>query len=1166
MDGRRCSSLARPRTLLIPCESARGFAAGGFAGNMAFALEEAIAARSVSCTVVPSFEEIASHSPHAWPYHAPRMLGDVRFDQAWVWLGRTPFDESFLEWLAAAAPLRIGVVLHPLDYPVETYRRAPHLLAHRAAIEQQLRHFTHVLVHDEVDAPSIGERLGLPALWVPSWLPSRIGGQGAQGAQAISQAPTVASQPRRAMLVDEAAEAAPASPSSSAASPSPSPAPSIAREIARLDFTPHIGPLAGEFAALQREQVVSLAAGAATAEAFDRYVASRNSIRVGLAERRAQALARQGIHSIGVTLAPDANTCPAVALECMAARVPVVCRDIPYRPRNRALFLPGRHIRLFGIGDRGSLAGHLRELTQDAALADAQADAAFALVQRDHTAERRVDQIFEWLSTGRMPDMVGVDDEVRAPRGPAAADTWYLPASYQRRTSSQGTGRVHALTHVGVRAHDAGGGPGAERDGESEGEGPADVHRLAVALAHAAGCTRLVDIGCPDPPGLVRVAHDIDAVGICAPDILQSYQRRCADVAWRDIDADASSLLAELDSGEATMILCARQFERSRAPHLLAAALSRFVARARCGLVVSVDREYARGPGDAGPPPTPAHLQEWTRDELIGLLRDAGLLVLHQAVMPAGLGRREPAHMTLVVVHEAAAVVSDSRTAFPGALQGQRSDHPLLARPGASATTSEDVRDQVSTAVATACEAYARERASLSDYERIEMIANPPPAFVMSTVPNAPETPALQALMGDDRWVAMHSGRAPIDEARRWADSIRCEGDGPIVLFGLGLGYHALALAAAAAPSRRLIVVEPFPDVVTRAREVQTTRDALDSGRLELVEDWPAFKALVEARPLPLASICPVSIPVYERIAEEAHAWFSTQLHAAIAWARAGLESTCKPFLHPEGMSVVITTFNRVERAAALVDGIARQQPPGVPVEILLINDHGSTDVFAAARDVARRTGCDLRTFDTYYAGYGPALARNVGLRFARYDTTVFLDDDVEVGPDLLRCYRDAPSGVRIGRIDFLNSQGFRRAQEDRLRQVPDRRLALRGPARVLRPWTAYEGFMWSANCAVPTEVGLALGGFDEAFLNEGEEDLDFSARAVRATRRPIAVPSALALHHELDRSGEAASVDGRKARVSRANERLADPARGVIVNGGAAYWAGDRWHRYIVT
>lgn len=1164
----------------MPCESVRGIAAAaGFAGEMAFALEEAIAARSAACTVVPSFEEIPSHSPHAWPYHVPRMLGDARFDQAWVWLGRTPFDETFLEWLVTAAPVRIGVLLQPLDYPVEIYRRSPHLLAHRSIIEQQLRHFTHVIVHDEVDAPSI-ERLGLPARWLPSWAPLAIGargGQDEQGAQGITQASDAVRQPRIAVLVDEAIEAgssvsssasAPSPSPSSGASSSPSPASSIARELglARIDFMPHLGALADEFAVLQGEQVVSLAAGGATADALERYVAARRSLHVALTERRAQALAmaRQGMQGIGVTLAPDANTFPAVALECMAARVPVVCRDIPYRPRNRALFVPGRHIRLFGIGDRASLAGHVRDLTQDPALADAQADAAFALVQREHTADRRADQVFEWLSTGRIPDIAGANDEASAPRAPAAAESWYLPASYQRRASRQGEG---------------------DGQGEGEGEGPADVHRLAVAVARATGCTRLVDIGCPDPPGLVRVAHDIHAVGICAADILQSYQRRCADVAWRDIAADESSLLAEVDSGEPAMVLCALQFERSQAPHLLAATLARFVAQARCGLVVSVDREQARGPGDAGPPPTPAHLQEWTRGELIALLRDAGLIVVHQAVMPACLGRREPAHMALVVVHEDAAAVTKARTAATEALQGQRHGHPPPAGradavdpreegdgdarsepgrsrgvfQGASAATSEDVSEPLSTAVAAACEAFVRERAGLSDYERVEMVANAPPAFVISTVPGAPETPALQALLADDRWVAMHSGRAPVDEARRWAESIRCEGDGPIVLFGLGLGYHALALAAAA-PSRRLIVVEPFADVVARARDVPATRDALDTGRLELVDGLPAFKALHQARPLPLASICPASIPVYERIAEEAFSWFATHVHGAIAWTRAGLEQTCKPFFHPEGMSVVITTFNRVDRAAALVEGIARQQNPGVPVEILVINDHGSTNVFDAARDVARRTGCDLRTFDTYYAGYGPALARNVGLRFARYDTTVFLDDDVEAGSDLLRCYRDAPAGIRIGRIDFLH------VLNDRTRQIPDRRLALRGPARVLRPWTSYEGFMWSANCAVPTEVGLTLGGFDEAFLNEGEEDLDFSARAVRATHRAVAVPSALALHHELDRVGEAASVDGRKARVSRANERLADPARGMVVNGGVAYWSGDRWSRYIVT
>ena len=1082
MDGRQFASGVRPRTLLIPCESAGGIAAA----VTTFALEEALAARSESCTTLPSFEEIPPHAPHAWPYHAPRVLGEARFDHAWIWLGRTPFDESFLGWLASVAPVRIGVLMQPLDYPADVYRRSPHLLAHRSAIQEQLRHLTHVLVCDEVDAVSSSVRLGVPAMWLPAMA----------GACTATAAAAETHGQRAAVLVDDASGAA-----------SPAMSPPIAGGLGRLDFAAHTGSLNARFAALQREQLTLLAAGPATSASLERYVASRRSIRAALADQRSRAFGQAGI---AVTLAPDVNAYPGAVLECMAAGVPVVCRDIPYRPRNRALFVPERHIRLFGISDQASLARHLRDLGHDRALAQSQADAALALVQREHTAGRRVDQLFEWLATGRVPEVTC--DEARLRTDPIAHQ-WFLPASYRRRTTPPQPGDDHT-------------GDGAQTIGGAEGEGHTEAYRVAVALARACGCTRLIDIGCPDPIGLVRVSRDIGAAAICAPQVAQSHQRRCADVAWHDSSGDTSSLPARVEGGETTLVLCAMQFEISEAPDALAATLSAFVARARCGLVVSVDRDRTWGPHDAGPPPTPTHRQEWTPAELASLLRTAGLTVLHQVAIPAGLGRREPACAAMIVVHEAA--------------------------------TPQEVREAVRAAAETACETYARQRARLSEYELVASAVDVAPVFVTAAVPAAPETPTLHVLLGDDRWMVLHSGRAPIAEATRWAESVRCEGDRPIVLFGLGLGYHALALARAA-PARRLIVVEPFPDVVARAREIAATREALDDGRIEIVDGWPAFKALVEARPLPLASVCAVSIPVYDRIADDAYASFSTLLQGAIAWARADLDRLSKPFFHTRGMSVVITTFNRVERAAALVAGIAHQQPCGAPVEVLLVNDHGTTAVFEAARAAARRTACDPRTFDTCYAGYGPALARNVGLRFARYDTTVFLDDDVEVGPDLLRRYHAAPAGIRMGRIDFLHRDG------ERPRRVPDCRVALRGPDRVLRPWATFEGFMWSANCAVPTEVALALGGFDEAFLDEGEEDLDFSARAIRATHQPVAVPSALALHDGLDVSGAAALTAGRTARPARANERLADPARGLVVNGGVSYWSGDRWQRNIV-
>ena len=102
--------------------------------------------------------------------------------------------------------------------------------------------------------------------------------------------------------------------------------------------------------------------------------------------------------------------------------------------------------------------------------------------------------------------------------------------------------------------------------------------------------------------------------------------------------------------------------------------------------------------------------------------------------------------------------------------------------------------------------------------------------------------------------------------------------------------------------------------------------------------------------------------------------------------------------------------------------------------------------------------------------------------------------------------------------------------------------------------------FLWGGNCAVTTELGLALGGFDEVFLGEGEEDTDFGARAVRATHRPVAVPGAWARHEGLDQTTRVWLGFATANRPGRSRALLADPARGTVVNGGVAYWDGPRW------
>jgi glycosyltransferase involved in cell wall biosynthesis len=248
------------------------------------------------------------------------------------------------------------------------------------------------------------------------------------------------------------------------------------------------------------------------------------------------------------------------------------------------------------------------------------------------------------------------------------------------------------------------------------------------------------------------------------------------------------------------------------------------------------------------------------------------------------------------------------------------------------------------------------------------------------------------------------------------------------------------------------------------------------------------------------------------------------------------------------GVSVVISTYNRPGRVATLVRQLLLQEDVPVPVEILVVNDHGSPEVYDIVRGVPEFGRLPVRFFDTGFSGFGLVLARNTGLRFARYPLTVFLDDDVTVARNFLATYLAAPEGPRAGRIDLVDP--------DTGAESPDRRGALmEGPARRLEDWRQTRGCIWGGNFCMPTDLGLFLGGFDERYLNECEEDYDFSVRVVLASRALVVVPGALARHH--------ARV-GPPTRISRVAERMTN-LKTLVVNGGLRYWTDPRWQTMVV-
>jgi glycosyltransferase involved in cell wall biosynthesis len=258
---------------------------------------------------------------------------------------------------------------------------------------------------------------------------------------------------------------------------------------------------------------------------------------------------------------------------------------------------------------------------------------------------------------------------------------------------------------------------------------------------------------------------------------------------------------------------------------------------------------------------------------------------------------------------------------------------------------------------------------------------------------------------------------------------------------------------------------------------------------------------------------------------------------------------------HKPGTSVIISTYNRVESAVHLVRSVVNQVGYTGGLEILVVNDNGDPRVLELARKVERPPGVNIRGFDTGFKGYGLVLARNTGLRFASYDTAVFLDDDMEIEPILVSCYQQAPPGVRLGRIDFRVEIG------GETRIFPDRRDIMTGPDRQITPFESYVGYLYGGNFCIRTAFALVLGGFDEAYLDEGDEDTDFGCRAILAAQSVVAVPSARAVHNGPDLHLARELGLQVNDRVSRSRERLSQRTD-FVANGGLEYWAGRQWSR----
>lgn len=195
-------------------------------------------------------------------------------------------------------------------------------------------------------------------------------------------------------------------------------------------------------------------------------------------------------------------------------------------------------------------------------------------------------------------------------------------------------------------------------------------------------------------------------------------------------------------------------------------------------------------------------------------------------------------------------------------------------------------------------------------------------------------------------------------------------------------------------------------------------------------------------------------------------------------------------------ISVIVPHYDRFSLLRRCLSGLRQQTD--ADFEIVLVDD-GSTDAVAPWLKDWIEHWPRLHWL-ALSQNRGRAAARNAGIHAARGELIVFLDCDMEVGPDFVAAHRrfHLQKGSRfIGQGRIIGTQAMDH------KPLPS-------------VWTdASRARFATGNVSVERGILVRLGGFDEDFSAYGFEDLELGFRLARAGWRSLPVSDAVSWHYE---------------------------------------------------
>jgi glycosyltransferase involved in cell wall biosynthesis len=203
-------------------------------------------------------------------------------------------------------------------------------------------------------------------------------------------------------------------------------------------------------------------------------------------------------------------------------------------------------------------------------------------------------------------------------------------------------------------------------------------------------------------------------------------------------------------------------------------------------------------------------------------------------------------------------------------------------------------------------------------------------------------------------------------------------------------------------------------------------------------------------------------------------------------------------------ISVIIPTRDRHERLAATLAAVRRQTCPAGQLEVIVVDDGSSDETPQVVQGHAPSGVAYVRQ-----PHRGACAARNNGAALARGRLLVFVDDDVELGPEaltkLVTAHADRPGAVILGHLtDPAPANRYQRLRVFARDDVP--------PGTAPVPCTeCFTGLL-----SIDRERFFELGQFQDPTGGwPSWDDIDFGYRARKAGVELIRSSEARGIHHD---------------------------------------------------